>query len=181
MKLLPVATFLLGVLGIAAIGCGAHESRVADPAQLAANARVACADVPDGARQQLHAQLADVEAHHVDRIEGRRQVGRTSVTTTAGARIFLKAQPGLTIPWLQRVVACESAEVAARGTTSPDTALFAVPGATTEIRAAYGGFTMDVKGSTGDESREVLRRAVAMTTQKSLPTGVAQNESTPIP
>ena len=175
MKTIFVSTLLLGLLSVGAAGC-ARDARPADPVQLAADARTACAGVPDDARQQLHAQLSDVEAHHVDRIEGQRRVGRATIRVTQGARIFLKAQPGLSVPWLQRVVACETAHVAANGAATPASSIFAVPGATTEIRSAYGGFTMDVKAHGTEASNEVHRRAVAWATTRSLPGDVARNE-----
>lgn len=78
-----------------------------------------------------------------------------------GATVTLRAVPGLTSEYLQRLVECHLARNAALGHAvpeMPDCPL--VPkGVTARVRSAGTGFAVDVRSDDPDTAREVLARA----------------------
>lgn len=91
-------------------------------------------------------------------------VGRARVTRTVGARIVLRAVPGLTAEWLQRVLECHLARNASLGHDVPemDYCPLVPLGVTVEVRSAGDGFAVEIRAE-GDESiAEVVRRARAL-------------------
>lgn len=87
--------------------------------------------------------------------------GRTHLTRTVGARIVLRAVPGLTAEWLQRVLECHLARNASLGHDVPEMAYCPlVPvGVTVDVRSAGDGFAIDVRAEGEESIAEVVRRA----------------------
>jgi hypothetical protein len=92
-------------------------------------------------------------------------MARTRTTHTVGARIVLRAVPGLTAEWLQRVLECHLARNASLGHDVPEMPYCPlVPaGVTVEVGSVGDGFAIDVR-AVGDEAiTEVVRRARTLT------------------
>ena len=84
-----------------------------------------------------------------------------SVSRNAGATVAVRALPGLTSEWLQRIVDCHLARNAALGHVvpeMPDCPL--VPrGVEARVRPAGNGFAVDIRADDPDSAREILDRA----------------------
>lgn len=91
-------------------------------------------------------------------------IGRTRVTRTVGARIVVRAVPGLTAEWLERVIECHLARNAALGHDVPEMAYCPlVPvGVTVDVRSAGDSFAIDVRAEGEESIAEVVRRAHAL-------------------
>jgi hypothetical protein len=95
-----------------------------------------------------------------------------NVDQETGVRIAIRAQPGLTAPWLARVASCHMALAAAgriensAGKGDP----LLVPGAQVSVNEAYTGFVVSVRAPNVDASADMARRAEAML---AAPTGPA--------
>jgi len=100
-----------------------------------------------------------------------RFAGKAKYSQTEGVAIKLRATPGLSVPWLERVNGCHVALVGAgrlagnTGSTDP----FVISGTTVGASEVYAGFMLSVRGPNYDAAREILQRSYALT---SPPTGV---------
>jgi hypothetical protein len=83
---------------------------------------------------------------------------------TAGAVITLRAVPGLTVEWLQRIVDCHIARNTALGYDVPEMSYcpLAVKGATATVQSARGAFDVVVVASDTTAIDEIVRRARAL-------------------
>ena len=81
---------------------------------------------------------------------------RRSATHVEGAIVTVAAEPGLTREWLQRQVQ-DPASAAQPGCP------LAVDGASARVTSTGDGFAITVKGKDKDSSKEILRRAEALT------------------
>ncbi len=88
-------------------------------------------------------------------------VGRTRTRRTVGARVVLRAVPGLTAEWLQRVLECHLARNASLGHDVPEMSYCPlVPnGARVDVHSAGDGFAVDVRAESEEAIAEVVRRA----------------------
>jgi hypothetical protein len=88
-------------------------------------------------------------------------------TRLAGAVITFRALPGMTAPWLQRVVDCHLARNAALGHTVAEMAWCPlVPkGVTARVTSTEAGLAVAVRADDPETSAEVLRRARALSTR----------------
>jgi hypothetical protein len=91
-------------------------------------------------------------------------MGRTRTTRVVGARIVLRAVPGLTAEWIQRVLECHLARNASLGHDVPEMAYCPlVPaGVTVAVRSAGDGFAIDIRAARDEAITEVVRRARAV-------------------
>ena len=82
-----------------------------------------------------------------------------------GASITLRAVPGLTAEYLQRLVSCHLPRNASRGFARDEMSFcpLAVKGASATVASASGGFRVDVRGDGEDAIKEIVRRADALT------------------
>ncbi len=87
--------------------------------------------------------------------------GQAGDTVTTGATIVLRARPGLTAEWLQRVVDCHLARDAAAGYVMPEmpNCPLVPRGAQATVRSTRGGFAVDVRSDDAQTAAEILRRA----------------------
>lgn len=90
--------------------------------------------------------------------------GKTKGTVVRGASITLRAVPGLTKEYLQRVVGCHLARNASMGfsMTEMDFCPLGVKGARATVNAVDGGFRVDVEGDGDQAIAEIGRRAKAL-------------------
>jgi hypothetical protein len=81
---------------------------------------------------------------------------------TLGASLYVKAEPGLTSPYLQRVMSCH---VASGQPAHPNDPLFPQSGKIAElkVREAQHGFAVDVRSDQPAVGREIWQRAQSIT------------------
>jgi hypothetical protein len=87
-----------------------------------------------------------------------------------GAAVTIRAVPGLTKEYLQRLVSCHVARNATMGHSMPEMATcpLAVKGARATVESAHGGFVVEVRSDDSAAAAEILRRA------RTLEAGAAQ-------
>jgi hypothetical protein len=78
-----------------------------------------------------------------------------------GAAVTIRAVPGLTKEYLQRLVSCHVARNASMGHSMPEMATcpLAVKSASATVESASGGFLVEVRSDDSDAAAEILRRA----------------------
>lgn len=152
----------------------AHRSEAARHREAAAAHRAAadalraaedaeCVGLSDADRDQSpFSHREDIES--VSELTEEVSIGRTRLTRTVGARMVLRAVPGLTAEWLQRVLECHLARNAALGHDVPEMIYCPlVPaGVTVDVRSAGDGFAVDVRAEGEESIAEVVRRARAL-------------------
>lgn len=81
---------------------------------------------------------------------------------TLGASLYVKAEPGLTSPYLQRVMSCH---VASGQPAHPNDPMFPQSGkiAQLKVREAKHGFAVDVRADKPAVGREIWQRAKSIT------------------
>lgn len=82
----------------------------------------------------------------------------------AGATISLRAVPGLTLEYLDHMVACHTARNAAMGFGMDDMAFcpLSVKGASAKVTQGTGALRVEIRGDSDAASTEILRRANAL-------------------
>lgn len=90
--------------------------------------------------------------------------GTVQVTRTEGAVITFRAVPGMTAPWLQRIVDCHLARNAALGHYVPEmpNCPLVPKDATAKVTATDAGFAVAVRSDKPDMAKEILRRSLAL-------------------
>lgn len=94
-----------------------------------------------------------------------------------GVQIGLRAQPGLTAPWLERVASCHAALAASSQLKSPDATNdpLLVPGVEVSVQEAHAGFVISIRGTDPSTMDDLTRRAMAMSAMPDRP-ATAQRE-----
>ena len=93
-----------------------------------------------------------------------RFAGKAKYSQTEGVAIKLRATPGISVPWLERVNGCHVALVASGrlpGNVGPSDP-FILPGTTVEASEVYAGFVLSLRGQNYDAAREILQRSYAL-------------------
>lgn len=165
---------VLGVLAVALGGCATGASGGSPtPQERERIAQAQCAGLP--AREQQLGLLA-----YRDAIAGARpyeeeyQVGKMKITRDRGVQLSIRAQPAMTVPWLERVASCHMTLAGSPGRiASSGSDPLLVPGATVQVDAGYTDFIVRIRVPDADAAAEVMRRtAVVMAT----PSGPAMTE-----
>jgi hypothetical protein len=85
-----------------------------------------------------------------------------TVTPRGGARILLRAQPGMTAEWLQRVADCHSAKVAVSSPATLTMSPLDIKGVLVSVQSMGNGFAVDITSPDVKVAREILERARAI-------------------
>jgi hypothetical protein len=177
VKLL-VMTGLGGALVSSASGCattaGGSSPTAMTPAQAAQRADEECIGIPAKERD------LGIFAYR-DAIGGARplkestHVGKVEFSRDRGVVIAVRAQPGMTAPWLERVAMCHIAQAGVgRGAANPvESDALLVAGATVRVEEADTGFIVSVRAPDDATASEVSRRVQALVTG---PSGAATAE-----
>lgn len=90
--------------------------------------------------------------------------GKNPMKGTQGAVVTFRAVPGMTAPWLQRVIDCHLARNAALGHDVPEMAYcpLVLKDVTASVTSTQAGFAVAIKSDDTDAAREVLQRAQAL-------------------
>ena len=96
-------------------------------------------------------------------------VGKVETTRTEGAIIGMRAMPGISVPWLERVDSCHVALVGSGRLAGDEQVVdpFTLPGATVGATEVYAGFVVSVKGASYNEAQEILRQSQALLSEPS--------------
>jgi hypothetical protein len=139
----------------------AAQHRAASQALVDAEAR-ACAGLSDEDRD-ISPFEHGVDIKSVSQLREETKAGGKGQATTrdAGATIVIRAVPGLTAEWLQRIVDCHLARNAAVGHDMPEmTECPLVPnGAQAKVRSVGDGFAVDVRADDSKTAAEIWQRA----------------------
>jgi hypothetical protein len=104
-------------------------------------------------------------------------VGKSKISHTEGAIIGLRAAPGISVPWLERVNSCHVALVESGRLVGYGAALdpFVIPGTTVGAVAVYAGYALYVRGNNYDMAREIIQRSNALLPAPSRLTSTSPN------
>ncbi|HEY5281744.1 MAG TPA: hypothetical protein VIM14_03045 [Polyangia bacterium] len=93
-----------------------------------------------------------------------RYAGKAKYSHTEGTVIRLRATPGISVPWLERVNGCHVALTGAGRTTGYDAASdpFTLPGTTVAASETYAGYVLSVRGASVEAVQEILQRSYAL-------------------
>lgn len=136
----------------------AADHRAASQALRDAEART-CVGIPAADRDESpfehREDIEKVEPFYV------RQGGKQSSERLEGAIVAFRAVPGMTAPWLQRLVDCHLARNSALGHDVPEMAYCPlVPrGVTATVAPTRTGFAVEIRSGDSGTAKEILRRA----------------------
>jgi hypothetical protein len=149
--------FAFGLAGLAALSSGIAFAAPAPAANLPA-----CRGIPvDQWTASALINQADISA--VQEIKPETPASETeSVTQRWGARIVVRAKPGMTAEWLQRVADCHTAQVAVAEPTSLTSSPLDVKGARVTVTSAGDGFSVEVTSGDPRVGREILARSMPL-------------------
>jgi hypothetical protein len=85
-----------------------------------------------------------------------------TVVPRAGARLLLRATPGMTAEWMQRIAECHMAQVAAAPPWTLTSSPLDVKGALVSVQSSGDGFTVDITSPDIKVARDILNRAKAL-------------------
>lgn len=131
----------------------------------------ACAGIPDEDRDQSpFSHVEDIASVSELTIAPEATSDPTGIGSgmgsprVVGATVVIRAVPGLTVEWLQRLLDCHLARNAVLGHDVPEMAYCPlVPnGVTASVRSVSGGFAVDLRAESDDAAAEVVRRARAL-------------------
>lgn len=90
--------------------------------------------------------------------------GKAKYLRTEGAVIKLRATPGISVPWLERVNGCHIAMAGSGRLAGNDAAMdpFILTGTTVVATEVYAGYVLSVKGASVDSVQEILQRSYAL-------------------
>jgi hypothetical protein len=140
------------------------------PAQAAQIADQECAGIPAKERELGILAYRD-SIGGVRPLKEKTRVGKWETTHDRGVEIAVRAQPGMSAPWLERVATCHIAlATAGRGGASTDaTDPLLVAGATVRVEEADTGFIVSVRVPDDASVSEISRRTQALLTGPSGP------------
>jgi hypothetical protein len=155
----------------AAVGCATTTSAPLAAAQGGEDAEHVCAGIPAKERELGLLSYRGAIGGTTPMMLRTRLSKSVEDNRQVGVRIALRAQPGLTAPWLSRVAACHVALAAAKqleATDAKDDPLL-VPGVQVSVEEAYTGFIVSVRAPDAAAATDVNARAVALSTGPTVP------------
>jgi hypothetical protein len=90
--------------------------------------------------------------------------GKAKYLRTEGAVLKLRATPGISVPWLERVNGCHIAMAGAGRLVGNDAAMdpFILTGTTVAATESYAGYVVSVRGASAESVQEILQRSYAL-------------------
>jgi len=157
------------LLTIAIVGAACSMSALAfgetktSSAQYAGSAVDICAGVPARERELGLLAFRD-NIVSVAPLNEFHYAGKAKYLRTEGAVIRLRATPGISVPWLERVNGCHIAMMGSSQLAENEAAMdpFAVAGTTVAATEVYAGYVLSVRGASVESVQEILRRWYAL-------------------
>ena len=92
------------------------------------------------------------------------QVGKVKFTHDRGVQLAIRAQPSMSVPWLERVATCHMALARSNALPTSDGDPQLVTGATVRVEETFTGYVVSIHAPDAGSAAEVMRRTtVAMT------------------
>jgi hypothetical protein len=149
-------------MGMVGIGLAMTLAGAATAQAAPSRDTMACVGVPEIAINGSPLTNPD-DVRAVQEIKPDQPVSETeTVVPRGGARILLRAQPGMTAEWLQRIAECHMAKVAVASPTMLTTSPLDVKGALVSVQSTGNGFSVDITSPDVRIAREILTRARAI-------------------
>jgi hypothetical protein len=155
MKITKIAALPLTVFALA---CSSHE----EPKTVATGA--SCSSL-EGSQETLAELYKPGTIYRADPIEETVFHARASTPVyVMGASLKVRAEPGMSAPYMQRVLACHAAS---GGAVHPNDPLFPKSGtlAKLSVEESKFGFAINVVGDSRKTGEEILKRAETLTGQ----------------
>jgi hypothetical protein len=131
-------------------------------AQAPAKDTMGCVGVPEVAINGAPLTNPD-DVRAIQEIKPDSPVSETqTIIPRGGARILLRAQPGMTAEWLQRIADCHMGKVAVASPTTLTTSPLDVKGALVSVQSTGSGFAVDITSPDIKVAKEILTRARAI-------------------
>jgi hypothetical protein len=147
---MPKISFVVGAVGALAISCASSHGQ---PREVAAGA--GCRSLGD-ASQTVATALSPEAVYGADRVDVDRAISVTG--TQPGSVVYLRATPGMSQEYLERVLSCHAAYGHAVGPSDP----FHPQGgnvARVQVASAGAGYAVRVVGENRRTDDEIWRRA----------------------
>jgi hypothetical protein len=91
-------------------------------------------------------------------------VGKMKLTHDRGVQLAIRAQPSMSVPWLERVATCHMALARSNALANSNGDPQLVAGATVRVEETFTGYVVSIRVPDADSAAEVMRRTtVAMT------------------
>ena len=161
-----VATTGLGAAIMSGSACATTAQPVSamSPADAALVADQDCVGVPQKEREQGILAYRDAIAG-TSTLKEAQQVGKVKFEHDRGVVIALRAQQGMSVPWLNRVASCHMALAAAgRGASVGNDDPLLVKGASVTVEEAGTGFIVSIRVPNDEANSDVARRSYALMT-----------------
>ena len=170
-------TSLLSALLLLTAGCAASR-----PYTLAEAEAQACAGLSDDElKNGPFARPAEIASVRPLLVEAFPRDDNPPTYELGGAVVKVRASPGLTAEWLQRLVDCDLARSAAMAvsTAEPPASPFAFRGASAYVHSTGDGFAIEISSNEPRVAREILASAERVYQQPHLaaPSGAEQDAS----
>lgn len=133
----------------------AADHRAAAAALLDAEAR-ACVGLTAGDRDLSPLELGEISGV---RPIVERTGGKVPVTLTTGAVVTLRAAPGVTAEWLQRVVDCHVAHMTTLDVEEMPSCPLVLRGAVARVSSTGNGFAITIRSGSSATAHDILARA----------------------
>jgi len=90
--------------------------------------------------------------------------GKAKYLRTEGAVIKLRATPGISVPWLERVNGCHIAMIGSGRLAGNEAAMdpFMLKGTSVVATEVYAGYVLSVRGASVEAVQEILHRSYAL-------------------
>ena len=131
-------------------------------AQAPAKDKMACVGVPE--LESSGAPLLNpTDIRAVQEIKPDTPVSETeTVVPRGGSRILLRAQPGMTAEWLQRIADCHTAKVAVTSPLALTSSPLDIKGVLVSVQSMGNGFAVDITSPDVKVSKEIQTRSQAI-------------------
>ncbi len=148
-----------------------HLRQAAEHRRMAADHRAASSALRDAeARACVGIKLADRDISPLEHVEDissveplkdRIGMGKSSSERMAGVVVTLRAVPGMTAEWLQRVADCHLARNASLGHVAPEmpNCPLVPKGVTARVTSTGNGFAVAIRSNEDEAAKEILARA----------------------
>jgi hypothetical protein len=153
-KCIALGILALGSMSALVLGCAATGADHANRVSAAEHERRACAEVPEAERAQGPFARRD----RIERVETLRQIGNPKlVAPLSGVAVTVRATPGVTEQWMDRVIECHLAYRANRGATStPSTDPLDIDDTRVAISPTATGFRIAITSDNPEVARAVI-------------------------
>jgi hypothetical protein len=114
----------------------------------------------DGLTDAVVTRAIDELRANVEVVEPLREAeGPKAVPHTVGAVVRVHATPGMTAPWVGRVLRCDTARRPVEACAAAEACALTPPGASSSVTSTPTGFAISVRSRDRDVAHEIARRA----------------------